>query len=163
MISPSVPTHGVLPGCCLSSSAGGGVPLSESAQQRVAVGDEWTHYSLTGLQFVCGPPLRVRGGLYSSCLPGGANRANALMLLPCYRGTAITGYDLLQIFLMFFSLWEFKYESEDPSLASGPWEDFQRVWGRIGTLTQVPCCCAGERQPLLCLESSVVSACSAPR
>lgn len=38
------------------------LPLSESTPLRVAVGDEWSHYSLTGLQFAWGPPLRVRGG-----------------------------------------------------------------------------------------------------
>lgn len=71
VISKSVPTHRVLPGCCLSSSVGevgrgwgrgSLLPLSESTPPRVAVGDEWSHYSLTGLQFAGGPLLCIRGG-----------------------------------------------------------------------------------------------------
>lgn len=74
----------------------GGLSLSESARQRVAVGDEWTHYSLTGLQSACGPPLCIRRRFIFTSSFGSkeyehnqANHANTLMVLPCYRVTAI--------------------------------------------------------------------------
>lgn len=80
-----------------SSQAGaqrerGGGPLSESTQQRVAIGDEWSHYSLTGRRFACGPPLCLRGGVV--CIHVGlrarkhregnqANHAHTTLLLSC--------------------------------------------------------------------------------